>query len=374
MTTRLFNLFKKFLVGLVGAMVITLGISQLTSSTPSISFYYAVTDLGTIGNDIMTYPLAINDEGQVVGYSQTDWLPFKAGHHAFLWQNGMMSDLGSLGGTYRAACGINNLGQVVGYSQTNDGTDHAFLWQDGTITDLGTRGGKDTGSVACGINDAGQVVGMSYSGSGYYLGSWPTSYHHAFLWEKGTITDLENLTNKYDTFIFDINNAGQVVGILKEIDKRSFPSGFLWQDGVVTKIGPFESVDVNNSGQIAATSLGQIIGTSFNSRHAALWQINTITDLGTIGGSNSHAFGINDAGTVVGYSKTKNHLNNHAFVWRDGIMKDINDLLPANSGWELISALDINNNGQIVGFGKFNGRDKAFLLTPVTVSNQVTSP
>ncbi len=93
-----------------------------------------------------------------------------------------------------------------------------------------------------------------------------------------------------------------------------------------------------------------------------------MSELGTLGGSYSAAFGINDRGKVVGYAYTSNE-SRHAFVWRDGTMIDLNNLIPANSGWELTDARDINNNGQIVGHGEFNGQTRDFLLTPTWVSN-----
>ncbi|HEY9638265.1 MAG TPA: hypothetical protein V6D14_33050 [Coleofasciculaceae cyanobacterium] len=138
----------------------------------------------------------------------------------------------------------------------------------------------------------------------------------------------------------------------------------------------------------------------------------TITDLGTFGGTNSYASGINDAGQVVGYAATTSGVSGdrHAFLWENGTMKDLgapanyfaeaghindrgqvvgivynrvdhyfaalwergklkdlNSLIPANSGWELIRAEDINKKGQIVGWGFFNGQGRAFLLTPTWV-------
>ena len=100
-------------------------------------------------------------------------------------------------------------------------------------------------------------------------------------------------------------------------------------------------------------------------------------DLGTLPNKDSsEAIDINDAGTVVGYSyifapndPINQNQNPRAFVWRNGTMTDLNNLLPANSGWELTVAWGINNNGQIVGSGNFNGQYKAYILTPVTVIN-----
>jgi probable HAF family extracellular repeat protein len=87
-------------------------------------------------------------------------------------------------------------------------------------------------------------------------------------------------------------------------------------------------------------------------------------DLGTLGGSGSVAYGINNNGQVVGQSDMSIG-SPHAFLYSGGQMMDLNTLLPANSGWVLLDARAINDAGQIVGGGSFqDGRPRAFLLTP----------
>ena len=95
-----------------------------------------VTDLGTLGGRI-SRAFAINDLGQVAGYSQTS----SGSEHAFLWASGMMQDLGTLGGNISVARAINDPGQVVGTSSTLLADGHAFLWANGVMQDLGTLGG-----------------------------------------------------------------------------------------------------------------------------------------------------------------------------------------------------------------------------------------
>ncbi|MDQ1274646.1 MAG: hypothetical protein QG610_218, partial [Euryarchaeota archaeon] len=103
--------------------------------------------------------------------------------HAFLWQNGMMTDLGTLGGDYGYAYGINNKGQKLGESETETGETHAFLWQNGVMTDLGTLGGSY--SRAFKINENGQIIGKSETGTGET---------HATLWTLMT-PDTKLLAN-----------------------------------------------------------------------------------------------------------------------------------------------------------------------------------
>src|SRR5207249_1405392 len=102
-------------------------------------------------------------------------------------------DLGTLGGTYSAAQAINNRGEIVGESSTASGDLHAFVWQDGTMTDLTPL--IHTFSSAISINERGQIVGL---GEGY-----------SFLWQHGTLTNL--LPGRF-SIPYDINDRGQIVG------------------------------------------------------------------------------------------------------------------------------------------------------------------
>lgn len=90
-------------------------------------------------------------------------------------------------------------------------------------------------------------------------------------------------------------------------------------------------------------------------------------DLGTLGGGLSQAFGINGSGQIVGYSTTVSD-SGHAFLYENGVMTDLTDLIVNISGWDLISAAyDINDLGQIVGYGMIGQEKHAFLLSPSSV-------
>jgi probable HAF family extracellular repeat protein len=81
----------------------------------------------------------------------------------FVWQDGVMTDLGTLGGTFSGAAGINDRGQIAGSSTLSNvpgSAQHAFLWQDGVMVDLGTLGGGDLSS-GFQINNQGHVVGQA---------------------------------------------------------------------------------------------------------------------------------------------------------------------------------------------------------------------
>jgi probable HAF family extracellular repeat protein len=162
-------------VGMLAAVVLSVAVASAClavvldvqpASARSASAQLSVTELETPPGGTGSGALDINDRGQVVGYG---------GSHAFLWEDGQMTDLGTLGGYSSIAYGINSRGQVAGYSSTASGGEHAFLWEDGEMTDLGTmRAGYI--SVAYGINRLGQVVGESYSKT--------SSDFHALLWTK----------------------------------------------------------------------------------------------------------------------------------------------------------------------------------------------
>jgi probable HAF family extracellular repeat protein len=140
------------------------------ASAQTASQEYSITDLGTLPGGTGSSATDINNRGQVVGSSNTA----SGESHAVLWEDGDITDLGTLGGNQSVAWGINNRGQVVGQSTANFEQFHAFLWQDGKMTNLGTLPGGDS-SVAWDINNRGQVVGWSTPPSGGL---------HAVLWTK----------------------------------------------------------------------------------------------------------------------------------------------------------------------------------------------
>jgi probable HAF family extracellular repeat protein len=115
---------------------------------------------------------------------------------------------------------------------------------------------------------------------------------------------------------------------------------------------------VNNKGQVAGLAY-----TRSGAAHAFLATSGVLKDLGTMNDPNATTwgFGINDSGIVVGQSTYQGTY--HAFVYSGGKMKDLNKLIPAGSGWVLLTANGINNAGQIVGEGMHNGKEHGFLLT-----------
>jgi len=323
---------------------------------------YSVTDLGTLPGDNGAVPLAINGSGQVAGTSQFVDAYDNVFLEAFRWDaaNGMQ-DLGRLpGGSYSNASGINNNGQVVGDSGGR--FIRAFLWDTARgMQDLGSLPGH-TGSLAYSINDNGQVVGLSGNES---------RPSHAFLWDAvNGMQDLGTLPGDAGSHAHGINNNSQVVG-------ESFSSlsgsghAFLWD--AVNGMQDLGTLPGDHfSGAVGINNTGQVIGFSYTPGilgHAFLWDaVNGMQDLGRPPGFNGFsARGINDSGQVVGESCNDPGPGSppvcHAFLWQNGALSDLNDLIPPRSR---SIATAINNAGQIVAFG---GTDlyyspRAFLLTP----------
>ena len=182
-----------------------MGGSYIDGDSASHAFLYddgVMTDLGTLGGR-SSWAYGINGGGLIAGYSTVEG----SINHAFLHDGTTMNDLGTLGGVASWALGINNNGHVVGTSNVAESYGrHAFLYDGTEMTDLGTLGGDSSWAEA--INDNGQVVGHSFLGTGD---------RHAFLYDETEgLLDLNDLIGSSSgwelTFAYDINSLGQIVG------------------------------------------------------------------------------------------------------------------------------------------------------------------
>ena len=214
-----------------------------------------VLELGTLG--LASDARAINDRGQVAGGS----LLSLHNSRAFLWEAGVITDLGALpDGKESFAFGINARGQVVGYSTQASGVRRAVLWANGQIVDLGTLlGGESDASAANAINNRGQVVGYSGAAGGAT---------HAFLWEAGAVTDLGTLGGSYSAALA-IGPNGRVVG--ESTTAGGETHAFLWDRGVMTDLGASGA----SSSAAGISAAGRIVGfsggTGRDQRRPVLW-------------------------------------------------------------------------------------------------------
>ncbi len=314
--------------------------ADLVAGTVRISAGKLNLELGTLGgkNSSINWN-GINDPGEAVGMSETS-VPDPNGEDLcgfgthltclpFLWQNGVMSALPTVGGNNGQASAVNNRGQVAGYAEngivdstcppgiTNNRIDLPVVWNKSKAQALPTIG-SDPDGIAFGINNQGQAVG--YSGT-------CTAANYGVMWENGIATALPDLGDP-GAIAYAINSHGQIVG--QAVNSDGTPLATLWQNNTATSLGPLLPGDVASF----ATSInnrGQAVGSSFNSENS--WS--------------------------------------HGLIWRNGVTIDLNTLFPASSHLFVVSASNINDSGQIAGMavdmtGQHAGNIvHAFLATPV---------
>lgn len=318
----------------------------------------ALTDLGTLGgpNSSVVWP-GLNDQGVAVGIAQTatpdpfgeEWScsAFFAVRSTgptclgFVWQDGVMTALPTLGGNNGYATAVNRRGQVVGWAETavHDPTCdtpqvlqfRAVRWEPGRrwrptrTTELRPLPG-DSASAATGINERGQVVGISGE-CDQAVGRFTAK--HAVLWDsRSTPTELPNLGGTSWHTPTALNARGDAVGFSNPSDPRDAAGEFI--------------------------------------ARAVLWPARGgLVEIGRLpGDSTAQAQGINRRGQVVGVSS--GNAGNRAFLWEDGRLYDLNALVAGAVPGTLVSARDINDAGQITGDLRegATGRTVPFVLTP----------
>ncbi len=327
---------------------------------------FELTDLGTLGGNA-AFALGINNRGDIVGTSR---LTSSARPQlAFLAERGSseLRDLGTLdGSTFSRAFRVNQSGEAVGEAFTPAGASRAVLWRNGELEELA----PGVSAVANDINNRGQVVG--------------TSGGQAVLWDRGTMTALGAISN--DPAATSRGNAiaenGRVVGlaqtdILSEFGSR-VSHAFLWDGRRMIDLGALAD-PTNFSVAYGVNPRSEVVGESVvggGTYHAFVWRNGSMRDIhpAELGIRHSRANDINASGDIVGWVSTFFGFPTFgaaaAVLWRDGVAHDLNALVEAE-GWDLRAAMGINDRGQIVGYGLKDGQTRAFLLEPAAGSRGV---
>jgi probable HAF family extracellular repeat protein len=345
---------------------------------------YTVKDLGTLGGSLAE-PGGISDAEWVEGWSL---LPGDAISHVFLWHDGVMRDLGTLGGPNSSTVfRPNDRGDVGGYSEIISTPDpngedfcgfadnlvcRAFYWHNGKMMAQPSLGGPN--SAGFGVNDLGELAGTAENNiiEPTCAGTGEVLQYKPVIWISGHIYQLPTLPGDPVGVVYAINNSGQAVGNSGQCGAGSLGSvqehGVLWQNGRVIDLGSLGSTINNNPEDINCR--GDVVGFANLAGdvtfHAYLWRKGVVTDLGTLPGD-VHSVGqaINCQGQVVGRTSDA-EFNGVGFVWENGVMSDLNTLIPADSPLYISDANGINDLGQIVAVGiTSTGEGHACLLTPI---------
>jgi probable HAF family extracellular repeat protein len=313
--------------------IITSLLITFSIASPSFAVTYLLQDLGTNGG-LYSSGSAINDLGHVTGMVQANNFAIRA----FFWDGNSMLNLGSPAGGASSGNDINNNDQIVGHAGFK-----SFRWTPATgfvFLDPNNFG------VANGINNVAEVVGASYSTD------------QSLYWNSANTQSAINPATLSEARA--INNLSQIVGSISGVGYYA-----------TSHNAPFQTIPITPE---SINDSRLIVGDIGNSTAAIYdYDTNTLTSLGYLSPNHqrSAAIGVNNSGTVVGFSRDTNMTDQRAFIY-DSVngMQDLTSLLHSNfGGWKILAAADINENGQIVANGEFNFNGNiethAVILTPI---------
>jgi len=352
---------------------------------------YTITDLGTLEGGTFSQSFSINKYGLVSGSSNLA----DGNQHATLWLEKLKVDIGvpGLGGPNSIAFGDNDGFQSDGEAETStpdpNGEDFCgfgthltclpFLWQDGEMIQLPTLGGNN--GVAMAISNRGQLAGFAENSTPDTGCPSPQVLHFMpVVWEKEVIHKMPTFGGDPDGVAQQINDKGEVVGGSGTC--ATFNTNFLynlvpvhallWENGKAIDLGNLGGKTGQAGGNIAydINNQGQVVGNSDlpgdTTFHAFLWTKGTgMQDLGTLSGDvASVSISINDAGSAVGASLDAK-FNPRAFLWEKGVMTDLNTRIAGHSPLYLMTGCSINSRGEITGLGMTStGEIHSYLATP----------
>jgi probable HAF family extracellular repeat protein len=344
---------------------------------------YTVTDVRN-SNSVWVFPSALNAAGQVIGTRGDSTGSIRG----YFWHDSAMEDITPPGAGSIELFSLNDLGQTIGRYRDGANVLHNFVWAAGAATDLPFPTLYQTSApfLRPQINNQGQIMGTYVDAN---------QKPHGFLWHDSALQDIAPTAPW--SYVLSLNNSGAVLGAT--FDANGTGHGFVWQDGVMTALPQYpDRGALNDAGDAAigyrdlATSIPRIataingtfspLGTAYvgelvsgrainaaghvlvrNGTPPGVWRNGQVTQVSALNGLWIWPQAFNDSDVVVGESTTPDGAT-HAFVSRDGHTTDLRYLVPQDSGLEFISAIAINNSGQILIKAVANGWNHAVLLTP----------
>jgi probable HAF family extracellular repeat protein len=242
-------------------------------------------------------------------------------------------------------------------------TPYAVMWSGGEVMDLSSLASSVPDDfhmrLAIRINQKGQILGQGRYSSPMLA--------RAFFYDEGAVIDIGALNWTGTTEPYDMNEQGHIVGS-SQSKGLGFDHAFLWKEGVMTDLhdpvlipGPTSTAwAINEAGMIAGSAC---FTAGVHNETAVIWDHGEVISLDAFGGDVSSARDLNDHGTVVGCTILGPGVV-HGFIYEDGEMTDLNDLIPPASGWVVTVPYSINNSGTIVGEGIYGGGFRSFVMNP----------
>jgi len=310
---------------------------------------YQITDLGLLPGGTFASPTAMNNHGHVVGMAGTS-----NGYAPFIYRDGVMREIPLGNPNFGQALDINDAGDILG-ELIVEGREHYLLVTSESTLDLTEQTGRRLTLKR--MNESRVIVGHVTDEQFVY---------EAIAWSNGVVHRLGVLETGQVSFAHGINNTGDILGIATRFSRPPDPHNYtvLFRNGGISVLGTFSGAALNDAGEVAGVNFDE---TGFQ---ACLYRDGRLTNLGVLPGDyRSWAVDINNSRQIVGISEAGGEIY-HPFLYEDGVMYDLQELLKPNSAWVLYSPAAINDRGQITGIGYHHGLERPYLLTPKAIKSR----
>ncbi|MCC6907091.1 MAG: hypothetical protein IT430_04045 [Phycisphaerales bacterium] len=278
-----------------------------------------------------------------------------------LWNLGVLSELPRIDSREdAAAAAMNDHGTIVGWSNFNSSTPLAAVWVNQQVYSIGTLGGAR--SQALGVNRNDVVVGWAETSD---------RLEHGFVLRDQQMIDIGTLPGGFESGAADVDSFGRVCGWAT--DANGWHHAIIWENGLMASLGMLPGA--RDSFAEAMNDHDQVVGSSDN--EAFLFEGDftggTMSPLPSLGGKRSYALDINNNGVIVGNADPPGN-GLRPCIWIDRQPYDLNDFITPSSGWEITSARAINDSGYIAGAAKRDETERAVVLVPTPLHLSPPTP